>query len=135
MTFFDLKGREKKLKNARRYYINWHGKTRSKFQDAAKKFFYPYWANDLCMEEMPLVGTLMKFDLVNISKKIVCEVMGEQHTKFNKHFHGTKNKFLGQIKRDLKKHEWCELNGFTLVEVYSEKELTYEYFLSQGVEL
>jgi len=87
------------------------------------------------MEEMPLVGTLMKFDLVNISKKIVCEVMGSQHTKFNKHFHGTKNKFLGQVKRDLKKHEWCELNDFRLVEVYSEKELTYSFFLEQGVEL
>lgn len=135
MTFLDLKGRKKNIRNARKYLLDWNKKTRSKFQDAAKKFFYPYWHMDTCMEEMPLVGTLMKFDLVNVSKKIVCEVMGGQHMKFNKHFHRTKNKFLGQIKRDLKKHEWCEINSFTLVEVYSEKELTYEYFLSQGVEL
>lgn len=135
MTFLDLKGRKKPLKNARKYTVDWNSKTRSKFQDAAKKFFYPYWNMDMCMEEMPLVGSLMKFDIVNVSKKIVCEIMGKQHCQFSKHFHGTKGKFLGQIKRDLQKHDWCELNGFTLIEIYSEKELTYDYFLSQGVEL
>ena len=85
---------------------------------------------------MPLVGSRMTFDIVNYTKKICIEFQGKQHTEYVKHFHGSRTgKFLGQIKRDMKKHEWCEINGFTLLEIFSEKELTYEYFLSKGVEL
>ncbi len=136
MIFLDLKGREKKLKNASRYRVSWNEKTRSKFQDAAKRFIYPFWKNDILLEECPLVGTLLKFDFLNVSKKIILEISGRQHIEFVKHFHGSRtSKFLGQIKRDMKKHEWADLNGYQLIEIYSEKELTYEYFLSKGVEL
>ncbi len=135
MTFLDLKGRKKTLKNARKYLISWNKGTRSKFQDNVKAFLYPFWKNDLCAEEMPLVGSLMKFDLVNISKRVVCEVMGGQHTQFNPHFHKTRSKYLGQVKRDLQKHDWCELNNYQMIEIYSEKELTYDFFLAQGIEL
>jgi hypothetical protein len=136
MTFLDLKGRKKTLKNARKYLVNWHGETRSKGQTALKKFLYPFWKDDMVLEEFRMVGTRMTFDLVNYSRKIALEFQGIQHNKYIKHFHGSRTtKFLAQIKRDLKKHEWCELNNFSLIEIYSEKELTYEYFLSQGVEL
>lgn len=135
MTFLDLKGRERKLKNARRSIIDWHKSTRSKFQDATKRFLYPFWKDDQVFEELRIVGTLMRFDIYNHSKKIVIETAGRQHSQFVKHFHRTRNKFLGQVKRDLLKHDFCELNGITLIEIASEKELTYEYFLSQGVEL
>lgn len=137
MDFYDLKGRKKSIKNIRRYLVNWSKPTRSKFQDAAKKFFYPYWCSDIVLEECPLVGTLLKFDFVNVSKKIVAEISGQQHLKHIPHFHGKNpvGKFLGQIKRDMKKHDWAEINGYELVEIYSEKELTYEFFLERGVSL
>lgn len=137
MIFLDLRGREKKLKNASRYRIDWNSKTRSKFQDATKKFLYPYWKGDAVLEECPLVGTLLKFDFINLSKKIICEPSGAQHTKHIAHFHGKNpvGKFLSQIKRDMKKHEFADANGYQLIEIYSEEELTYEYFLSKGIEL
>lgn len=137
MTFLDLKGRPKTVKNVRRFKVDWNKPTRSKFQDAAKRFFYPYWSGDLVFEEFPLTGTLMKFDFVNVSKKIIAEISGRQHLQHIPHFHGKNpaSKFLGQIKRDMKKHEWADLNNFTLVEIYSEKELTYDFFLDKGVEL
>ena len=135
MTFLDLKGRKKNL-NIRKYLVDWNGKTRSKGETALKTFLYPYWRSDIVLQEMPLVGSRMRFDMVNVSKKIVIEVQGCQHNKFVKHFHGTRvGKFLGQIKRDISKHEWCEINDFTLVEVYSEKELTYEFFADKGINL
>ena len=135
MTFLDLKGRERKLKNARRSIIDWHKLTRSKFQDATKKFLYPFWKDDQVFEELRIVGTLMRFDIYNHSKKIVIETVGRQHAQYVKHFHGNRTGFLKQVKRDLLKHDFCELNGITLVEIASEKELTYSFFLEQGVEL
>ncbi len=135
MTFIDMRGNKKTLRNARKYAINWHAETRSKFQDATKKFLYPFWHTDAVFEELRIVGSLCRFDIYNHSKKIVIETMGRQHQTFVKHFHGHRSKFLGQIKRDLMKHEFCELNEIQLVEIYSEKELTYEFFLTQGIEL
>jgi len=136
MTFLDLRGREKKLKNSYRYKADWNGSTRSKGQTALKKFLYPYWKGDLVFEEMPLIGSRMTFDIVNYTKKVCIEFQGKQHTEYVKHFHGSRTgKFLGQIKRDMKKHDWCQINGFELIEIFSEKELTYEYFLSKGIEL
>lgn len=136
MIFLDLRGREKKLKNAYRYKVDWSGGTRSKGQTALKKFLYPYWKDKIVFEEMPLVGSRMSFDIVNITDKLIIEHQGLQHQQFVKHFHGSRtSKFLGQIKRDMKKHEWCEINEFTLLETYSEKDFTYEFFLSKGIEL
>lgn len=136
MTFLDLKGRPKVLKNARRYYVDWNSGTRSKGQTALKKFLYPYWNGKIIFEEMPVVGSKMTFDIVNVTDKLIIEHQGEQHQKYIKHFHGSRvSKFLGQIKRDMKKHEWAKINGFTLLETYSEKDFTYDFFLERGVEL
>lgn len=136
MTFLDLRGREKKLKNPARYKADWNSATRSKGQTALKKFLYPYWKDKLIFEEMPLVGSKMTFDIVNITDKLIIEFDGIQHSQYVKHFHGSRvSKFLGQIKRDLKKEEWAEINEFSLIRIVSEKEMTYDFFLSKGIEL
>ena len=79
----------------------------------------------------------MSYDIINLSKKIAVEFDGAMHHKHIPHFHGKNpaSKFLGQIKRDLKKEDWCEINDFTLVRINNEKELTYDFFLDKGVEL
>lgn len=135
MTFLDLKGRKKTLKNSKKYLVNWHGETRSKGQTALKKFLYPFWKDDMVLEEMPLVGSLMRFDIINLTRKIAVEFDGRAHHEFVKHFHKTRNGFLRHIKRDIQKEDFLEINKITLVRVRNEKELTYDYFLSQGVEL
>ena len=136
MTFLDLKGRKKNIANIRRYYVEWNGETRSKGQTALKKFLYPYWRTDIVFEELPLVGSKMTFDIVNVTKSIAIEFDGAMHHKFIPHFHGSRvSKFLGQIKRDLKKEEWAEINDYVLIRVNSEKELTYEFFLERGISL
>ncbi len=47
--------------------------------------------------------------------KIAVEVQGEQHYKFNKHFHVTPEGFAKQRKRDREKAEWCDLNNIELI--------------------
>ncbi len=58
------------------------------------------------------------FDFYIKSLGILIEVQGEQHYKFVKQFHGTKEKFYSQKRRDNKKVEWCEENNLTLVLFY-----------------
>ena len=119
-----------KSKDLTKYLIDWEGKTRSKFQSVVKAYLRKYWENYVCYEEMPLVGTRMTFDLVNMTKRLIVEVQGAQHAKANKFFHGeTGHKFLEQLDRDKQKGEWCELNEFKLIEIYPENlPLTLDFF-------
>jgi very-short-patch-repair endonuclease len=135
MKFKTLNGKEKLLKNASKYLINWRTKTRSKFQDEVKKFLKAYWNDDFVFEELRLVDTRMTFDFYNANKKIAIEVQGQQHTKFVPFFHGNRNKFLQQLKRDNKKLEFCEMNGIKLVEIYSISELNKDFFESYEIYL
>ena len=82
MKFKTLYGKDKSLKNASKYLIDWRKKTRSKFQDEVKKFLKPYWSEDIVFEELRLVDTRMTFDFYNANKKIAIEV--ESHSCINK---------------------------------------------------
>lgn len=135
MKFKTLYGKEKTLKNAKKYLIDWRKKTRSKFQDEVKRFLLKYWKDDVVFEELRLVETRLTFDFFNANKKIAIEVQGQQHTKFIPFFHGNRNKFLQQLKRDSKKYDFCEMNGIKLIEIYDVKELTKEFFESQEIYL
>ena len=104
--------------NPQKYKIDWDGKSRSKFQSNVKKWFQQFWKMDICVEEMPMPGTRCKLDFANLSKKIIVEVNGAQHSEFSPFFHG-KNRwnFHDQIVRDSAKREWAEANGFQLIEI------------------
>lgn len=141
MTFLDLKGRKKSIKKPNKYLIDWEGKSLSKFQKVVKDFLFYYWKTDYVFEEFPVLGTRSKFDIYNASKRIVVEINGRHHTEFVPHFQKTRANFLGQIKRDLEKHSFCEKNGITLVELTEKefygktREQVEQLFASQGVNL
>ncbi|MBV5347956.1 hypothetical protein JZU46_07065 [bacterium] len=59
---------------------------------------------------------LYDFYIKRISVCIECQ--GRQHSEFVKHFHGDKEKFYGQKRRDNLKIEYCEENELTLVYFY-----------------
>lgn len=122
MRFTKPNGRQT-YKNLQKYRVKWEESCRSKFQYNVKQFFKPYWSHHICYEEIPLVGTRLRLDFFNASEHLAVEVHGAQHGKFNPFFHNNdRGKFLDQIHRDLKKAEWCEINGFKLVEIYAEEE-------------
>ncbi len=105
-------------KNVSKYLIDWDGKSRSKLQFAVKQFLKPYWRNQICYEEFPVYGSLLKVDIINATLKISIEVNGQQHGEFNKHFHNNSPaNYLSSIKRDFKKLEFLEKNGFKVVEI------------------
>lgn len=134
MVFKTLLGHSKRIPKAKKYLINWGQKSRSKMQYNCKQFLKSYWSNDIVFEEFPVVGTRLSIDFYNSNKKIAIEVQGGQHLKYTPHFHGkSKQTFLGQIKRDNDKQEYCKINSIKLVEIYPGDELSISLFESFGV--
>ncbi len=118
MKWKTLRGREAWTRHPEQYRIDWDDKSLSKFQFAVKQFLRPYWQNHVLYEELPVAGTRMRLDFYNATKRVAVECDGEQHTKYNKHWHrGSFSTFQKQLMRDDSKEQWCELNGLTLVRI------------------
>ena len=135
MKFFDINGKERNLKNAKKYLIDWEKPSRSKFQTTVKKFLYDYWKNDIVFEEFRVVGSRLSLDFYNANKKVAVEVQGDQHIRYVKHFHKNRLKYLEQLKRDQKKLDFCQINDIKLVEVYSTDEINASLFKDQDIHL
>lgn len=132
MIFLTLTNRRQDVRIPH-YLIDWEAKSLSRFQWDVKQFLKPYWGggDKVICEEMPVAGTRMRIDIVNVTDKVAVEIQGDQHNKVSAFFHGgSLAKYKAQIKRDLCKAEWCEKNGFTLVEIMpADLPLTAKWFL------
>ena len=135
MKFVDQYGKQRNLKNAKKYLINWDKPSRSKFQTRVKGFLRSYWKHDVVFEEFRVVGTRLTLDFYNANKKIAVEVQGAQHTKYVKFFHKNKFKYSDQLKRDEKKLQFCEANKIKLAEVYPQDRITASLFDDQEIYL
>ena len=64
-------------------------------------------------------------------KELSCfvECQGQQHTKFVKHFHGTKENFLGQKMRDNLKIDYVQKNNMYLIRVNYDEAVNKELIL------
>src|SRR4051812_7221771 len=133
MVFEDLIGRERDI-SISKYRIDWEpAREVSKPQAAVKAFLRPYWAHDIVLEELRIPGCRLRVDLININRSIMVEVSPESSHSYNAFFHGgSLNRFKDALKRDMRKREWGERNGFTVVElVESDFPLTPEAFARQ----
>lgn len=133
MKFKSLSGRTVNLPNIHRHRVDWEGDSLSDFQAEVKDFLCPYWKHDVVFEEMPVAGTRMRFDFLNLSKRIIVEVNGAAHLSPHSHFHrGSPARYRKQLHNDMKKAEWAQLNGFAFVEVEpSDMPLSVDWFKSQ----
>ncbi len=133
MRLLNIYGRLQK-KNVSKYLINWNKKSRSKVQFKTKKFLQPFWKGQVVYEEFPVYGSRMTVDILNATKKLAIEVQGKQHSEFNKFFHkNSRLKYLEGIKRDIKKAEWLENNGFILLEIEEDEvdSLSIKFFMDK----
>lgn len=129
MKFKTLNGKERLLKNAKKYIINWEAKSKSNIQWNVKQLLLPYWRYDVVFEEMRIVGSRLSLDFYNANKKVAVEVQGKQHQTYNPYFHGSnRQNWLSQLKRDDLKLQFCLTNGIKLVEIYESDTLSREMF-------
>ncbi len=111
------------------YLIDWDKKV-SKPQKKVKDFLRPFWKTSVVLEEVRIPGSLLRIDLMNLSRKQVVEVSPKSTHSFNKFFHNNRIKFGAGIKRELQKEEWCRKNGFKFIEVLEDdlNNLSEEWF-------
>lgn len=77
---------------------------------------------DVIYEELELPGIITErqnsplfADFYIHSRRLMIEVQGEQHYKFNSFFFKNKIEFLKSQYRDNLKSSWCKLNSITLI--------------------
>lgn len=137
MKFKNIYGRYVN-KNITPYIVKWGEKVGSNAQTNVKNFFEPFWCGQVVCEEFPVLGSRMRCDLINFTKKIAVETHGQQHDKFVPFFHKTRTNFKKSFKRDLVKYNWLEENGFQVIEVFDHeiKDLTTEWIKEKfGIEI
>ena len=72
------------------------------------------------------------FDFYINTLKLVIEVHGQQHYKFNSLFHTSAQDFANQRKKDRRKQEWCEYNNITYIELpYNEDKEQWKLRIQQ----
>lgn len=128
MIFKTPKGQKRKV-ILKDYLIKWDEASASKAQTKVKTFLKPYWKHKVVCEEFLVPGALWRMDFLNVTDKIALEYQGEQHANPLSHYFADVTDFLNSLRRDAKKADWCELNGYTLVEVFpGDMPLTPEFF-------
>ena len=97
---------------------------RSKLHQKARILLDEVFPYDRILEEVSLVGTnkgirkgILRADFFIPNRKLIVEVHGEQHFKFNGHFFKDKLSFFKAKARDRDKKEWCELNEIHIIEL------------------
>lgn len=116
MKFFDLEGNVVS-KQIQKYKWDRRRKCASKGQRKLGEALLGMFPNIVIYTEVPCFGTKMRLDFFLPELRLCVEWDGEQHKEFNPFFHGTKKRFLAQKNRDVKKEEWCEVNGFRIIRV------------------
>lgn len=117
MEIFILNGEKVKLKLRGKHL---RSKSKSKLQHEIGRQLTEHYPCDTIFEEVIIPGDGFILDFFIPSLCLVIEVHGKQHTEHIKHFHKTKQDFHHQQDVDQKKRDWCELNGFRLLEIYDE---------------
>lgn len=112
----------------------------SNFQFTIKQFLKTYWQYDIgVFEEFRIPGSKLRCDVLNTQRRLAVEASGAQHFEYTPFFHGgSEMNFLSSIKRDDKKRQWLELNGFSLIELVESDvpKLSPEYILEKfGVDI
>ncbi len=88
---------------------------RSSLHLSTRKILHELYPLEQKLEEVPVPGERLYIDFYIPSRRLAVEVHGEQHYKYTPHFHGHITAFMESKQRDLRKIEWCRVNGITLV--------------------
>ena len=117
MKIQGLDGREYVWK-LKKHYNNQRSNS-SKLHKTARKLLKKMFPVHTILEEVTLPGSSQKkslsADFVLLDLKLMIEVHGEQHYKFNNFYHANIFEFVRSKKRDTHKRQWAELNNFMLI--------------------
>jgi len=121
MRLRNLQGRDCTVSH-KPHLIDWDPKREvSGPQGEVKRFLRPYWERDIVLEELPIPGSRLRLDLVNVNQGIVVEVSPFSSHSFNPFFHKSLAGFQNALKRDIKKEDWVvRIMGWRYAEIVCE---------------
>lgn len=97
----------------------------SSLHKTAKEILKKKFPSDRILEEVVLPGSssatrksLLIADFFLPLRNLIVEVHGSQHVEYNNFFYKNRLDFYKAQARDRDKKTWCEINGFTLVELF-----------------
>ncbi len=76
-------------------------------------------------------GTRLFFDFYVKELSIYIEIQGRQHTRFVKHFHGDKEAFLKQKRRDNLKIQYVQENNKCLIRFNYDEDITGDLIMEK----
>lgn len=119
MKFLTLSGREIRIDLIpSRYPVRSRDHSRSAGQFClGRQVQQVYGRQAVILEEFPIPETRLSLDFYLPHHNLAFEFQGVQHDKYIQHFHGDREGFERQLKRDARKRQWCALNDITLIEV------------------
>lgn len=107
--------------NIANYKIDWEQKV-SGPQKKVTDFLRQFWEYDYVLQELRVPGSLLRLDIVNITKKIIVEVSpGSTHDKYSKFIHKSRCGFLKKVNADADKKKWAEQNKFSFIALGNEE--------------
>lgn len=132
MIFKKLRGGKEVNVNIAQYKINWDSSP-SKEQQILQDFLFKYWKHKIILAEFEIPGSKFRFDIVNISDRIIVEYSPEStHFKYNKFFHRDEYGYYKKISFDMDKIKWAWQQNppFKVVEIMKEDldNLSYAFF-------
>lgn len=119
MIVKDLQGNSHKLSLANSYQ-NINKPSKSSFHLEARKLLQQTFPSVQIVEEVAIhlrKGSICYFDFFLPTLNLFVEIQGSQHYSQNAMFHKSNGDFLKQQKRDREKQEFCDINGFTLIQL------------------
>jgi hypothetical protein len=100
-------------------------KSRSSLQGITGEKLQERYPRDPILEDFTIPGSRLSVDFFLPHRRLVLEVQGEAHDRHVPFFHKDRVlcNFAKQVSHDRKKAEWCETNGFTLIEIRTKQDL------------
>lgn len=93
----------------------------------SKKLYESFGSIEIKQNYRPQWMEGLELDFYIEDLKLAAEIQGMQHYSFVQFFHGTKEKFYEQQKRDAVKSSICRERGIRLVEIFNEKDADLFY--------
>ena len=74
----------------------------------------------------------MKIDIFDATKMVAFEINGRQHSEYVPFFSKNRSGYLQQMRRDVRKYNWCQINKIVMVEINEEDlPLSREWFINK----
>lgn len=106
----------------------------------ARELLKDIFPSHIIYEEVTLPGSKGKVgssslfaDFLIPNIRIVVEVHGEQHYAYSSFFHRDKMDFLRARKLDQNKKEWCNINGFSYIELKYDEQHNWRERIIDGI--